>query len=234
MIISRLNSSNFTSTTISPFVSCAITHASNNSVMMRVARTIITGRAPHSLPQVSINSYTACSEATLGLRTKVFLVVIPMRKRKFKITTDTVVRDKEELKIGLIHSGTPAYTPGTMSTLRPKIIAIPTTSILRASSIRDVMIWNPTKIMKLTANTNVAPITGVGMMTNMVANLGRKARAHISRPTDQAILRLVAPVARDRATLLDEVDCPIPPRSPAPMQLAASASKPPLTEFISI
>ena len=54
---------------------------------------------------------------------------------------------------------------------------MPITKVFRESIIRDMMIWMPARIMKLTAKTRLAPMTGVGMMTKIAAALGRKARA---------------------------------------------------------
>ena len=57
----------------------------------------------------------------------------------FSSTTRTVEIDRDDEKRGWIKLGTSRYSPGTMSTLKPKISAIPTTKVRRASSMRDVI-----------------------------------------------------------------------------------------------
>jgi len=59
--------------------------------------------------------------------------------------------------------------------LSPKMMEIPITKVLRASIMRDMMICRPARIMKLTAKISEAPMIGVGMMTKIEANLGKKA-----------------------------------------------------------
>jgi hypothetical protein len=53
-------------------------------------------------------------------------------------------------------------------------------------------------------------------------------------PQGKATWRLVALVAMARPTLLEKVDCPAPPSSPAPMVQIEPASTPPLTDFMSV
>ena len=49
------------------------------------------------------------------------------------------------------------------------------TKVFRESIIRDMMIWMPARIMKLTAKISEAPMIGVGMMTKTEESFGKKA-----------------------------------------------------------
>jgi len=75
----------------------------------------------------------------------------------------------------------------------------------------------PASIIKQAAKTSEAPITGVGMITNTAASFGTNAMRISNPPIAQAIRRLVAPVASDRPTLLDDTDWPRPPYLPSRM-----------------
>ncbi|OPY56423.1 MAG: hypothetical protein A4E51_00434 [Methanosaeta sp. PtaU1.Bin055] len=94
------------------------------------------------------------------------------------------------------------------------IRGIPTRNVLLASSILDIIIWNPAMIMKLTEYIRVAPITGSGITTKTMASFGRNARNTRIPPMAKAIRRLVAPVPIERPMLLEEVDWPIVPTRP--------------------
>ena len=49
------------------------------------------------------------------------------------------------------------------------------TKVFLASFILDIMIWIPARIMKHAANTRLAPMIGVGIMTKIAASFGKKA-----------------------------------------------------------
>lgn len=101
-----------------------------------------------------------------------------------------------------------------MSTLKPKITAMPTTKVRRTSSIREVITCKPPRIIKQATYTSTAPVTGAGITENAAASFGKQARATRMSPAGKATARLVTPVAIDNPTLLEKVDCPIPPISP--------------------
>src|SRR5262245_34106423 len=72
------------------------------------------------------------------------------------------------------------------------------------------------------------------MAVKKAASFGKKARAIKNTPTGRAMARLVAPVAIERPTLLEKVDCPIPPINPARVVPADPARIPPATDFMSV
>ena len=85
---------------------------------------------------------------------------------------------------------------------------MPTTYVFRLSSIRDEMSWMPALIMKLAVKINSAPMTGVGINANTVATFGKNADAISRLPVAKAMLRLVAPLDRETAMSVEDVDCP--------------------------
>ena len=80
----------------------------------------------------------------------------------------------------------------------------------------------------------IAPITGSGITAKKAASLGKNARRIIRMPQGMAMERLVAPVARERPTLLEKVDWPIPPSRPDRPVPIAPAKIPPLTDCMSV
>src|SRR5580698_10059344 len=116
-----------------------------------------------------------------------------MRNKRFNPTTRTVVSDNADENIGARAFGTWLKSPGTISTLNPKINAMPTAKVRRMSSKREVMTWRPPTIMKHATYTRTAPITGTGMIEKVAANLGQNASAMTNNPVGNAMTRLVVP-----------------------------------------
>ena len=77
-------------------------------------------------------------------------------------------------------------------------------------------------------------MTGWGIAAKKADSLGKNASRIRIAPIGRAMLRLVAPVAMDRPTLLENVDWPSPPPIPAAVVHSAPASMPPETGFISV
>ena len=125
------------------------------------------------------------------------------------------------------------YNSGSISTLSPKTSEIPMTKVFLISNVVVRMICIPAITMKIVTKTRIAPITGFGMMEKRAESLGKKARMIKRHPALIPIRRLVAPVATDTPTLLEEVDIPNPPSMPDNMHPIPSASKPPLMLFMS-
>src|SRR3990172_4413169 len=77
--------------------------------------------------------------------------------------------------------------------------------------------------MKQVTKISKAPIAGLGIIVKKEDKMGKKARRVNNPPAAKAIRRLVAPVAMETPTLLDDVDCAIAPSSAAttvPRELA--------------
>src|SRR5580700_11798126 len=72
------------------------------------------------------------------------------------------------------------------------------------------------------------------MIEKIAASRGKNASAMQINPAGQAITRLVAPVAIESPTLLENVDCPTPPNTPDKAEQIPPARIPPLTSFISV
>jgi len=144
-----------------------------------------------------------------------------------------VERVRDELNSGLNQGWMFLYNSGSISTLRPKMSEIPMTKVFLVSSFVVRIICIPAITMKLVTKTRIAPITGWGMIEKRADSLGRKAKRIKRHPALIAIRRLVAPVAADIPTLLEEVDVPNPPSIPENIHPIPSASKPPLILFIS-
>src|ERR1700753_692662 len=79
-----------------------------------------------------------------------------------------------------------------------------------------------------------APMTGAGIIEKIAASLGKKASAIQISPAVEAMIRLVAPVARESPTLLEKVDWPNPPNRPESTEQIPPAKIPPLISFISV
>src|SRR6266568_1766062 len=77
-------------------------------------------------------------------------------------------------------------------------------------------------------------MTGAGITENAAASLGKQARAIRTSPAGRAIARLVTPVAIDKPTLLENVDCPTPPITPDSVVPMDPAKIPPATDFMSV
>jgi len=145
-----------------------------------------------------------------------------------------VAADNEELNMGWLQWGSASvYAPGIMSTPRPNMIDKPTTNVFRESIMRDMIICNPAMIMKATAKMSIAPMTGSGMMAKIDESLGQNAKMISRPPVAKAMTRQVAPVAMESPTFVDEVDCPMAPKSPAHIQPIESAKMPFFIFFIS-
>src|ERR1700720_2981323 len=72
------------------------------------------------------------------------------------------------------------------------------------------------------------------MIEKIAASRGKNASAIQINPAGQAITRLVAPVAIESPTLLENVDCPTPPNTPDKAEQIPPSKIPPLTSFISV
>lgn len=111
--------------------------------------------------------------------------------------------------------------------LSPKMMEIPITKVLRASIMRDMMICRPARIKWLTAKISEAPMIGVGMMTKIEANLGKKAST-IDDPGAVGDAAAGCAQAMESPILPDETDCPRAPSIPDRMLLIPQARTPPL------
>ena len=113
-----------------------------------MTRSITSFLAPQVAPWTCIKVKIFSVESARGSNCKATRVRMPIRNKRLSTITRTVASDKDELKIEDSTSGTSAYSPGTILTLSPKMREIPTTNILRASSMRNVMSWTPARIIK--------------------------------------------------------------------------------------
>ena len=111
---------------------------------------------------------------------------------------------RDELNSGLSQGWMFLYSSGNMSTLNPKMNEIPMTKVFLASSFVVRIICIPAITMKLVTNTRIAPITGCGMIEKRAESLGKKAIRIKRDPAPNPIRRLVAPVAADTPTLLED------------------------------
>src|ERR1700737_1085899 len=86
--------------------------------------------------------------------------------------------------------------------------------------------------MKQAANSNNAPMTERGIMTNKPVNIGRKPSAIRIPPTAKPTTRLVTPGAAVRPAQVGEELTPIDPSKPEASVPNPSASTPRLSEDI--
>src|ERR1700730_8751697 len=86
--------------------------------------------------------------------------------------------------------------------------------------------------MKQAANSNNAPMTGRGIMTNKPVNIGRKPSEIRIPPTAKTTTRLVTPVGAVSPAQLGDELTPIEPSKPEASVPRPSASTPRLREDI--
>ena len=91
------------------------------------------------------------------------------------------------------------------------------------------MICRPATIMVVATKTIMAPMIGAGSRAMTALAFGMKARRIISAPMLSPMKRLVAPVAIDSPTLLDEALWPRVPRRPDRTVVMPSTVPPRLT-----